>query len=109
MREHPKEMRRALREKSHPRAVAWAFALVLVTEPLRVEPVASAAAELAAAEAPTVYTFRDRCQSVGRSKLLPGAPLATNAPRRFHRQQRMGLWEQLPNVGHQLRAEGAGQ
>jgi hypothetical protein len=35
--------------------------------------------------------------------------LAANASRRFHRQQRMGLWEQLPNVGHQLRAEGAGQ
>ena len=69
-----------------------AFALVLVTEPLLLEPVASAAAELAAAEAPTAYNFRDRRQSVGRSKLLPGArSLAANAPRRFHRQQRMGL------------------
>jgi hypothetical protein len=85
-------MRRALREKSHARAVAWAFALVLVTEPLRVEPVASAAAELAAAEAPTVYTFPDRRKSVGRSKLLPGArSVAANPPKRFHRQQRMGL------------------
>ena len=38
-----------MREKSHARAVALAFALVLVTEPLRLEPVASGSAELAAA------------------------------------------------------------
>jgi hypothetical protein len=56
VREHPREMWRALREESHARAVALAFALVLVAEPLLPEPVTSAAVELATAEAPTAYT-----------------------------------------------------
>jgi hypothetical protein len=37
------------------------------------------------------------------------APNRCSVPGREYFQQRMGLWEQLPNVGHQLRAEGAGQ
>jgi hypothetical protein len=78
--EHPRAMRRALREKSRVRAVALAFALVLGTEPLQIGPGAAAAAELPAAEAPTVYTFRDHRGTVGRSKVLPRArPLAKSS------------------------------
>ena len=72
MREHSRKLRHPLREKSHAQTVPLAFALLLVTELLPVEPVASAAAELAAAEAPTAYPFRDRRQSVGCSKPSPG-------------------------------------
>jgi hypothetical protein len=71
VREHSRKLRYALREKSRRQTVPLAFALVLVTEPLPVEPGASAAAELAAAEAPNAYPFRDRRQTVGRSKPPP--------------------------------------
>jgi hypothetical protein len=57
VREHSRKPPHVLREESHGQTVPLAFALVLVTEPLPVEPVASAAAELAAAEAPTANPF----------------------------------------------------
>jgi len=86
VREHSRKLWYALREKSRRQTFPLAFALVLVTEPLPVEPVASAAAELAAAEAPNAYPFGIAAKVLAAPnragpwpRMLPDASIGNNA------------------------------